>query len=231
MAGSKKGAPKKKVKKDPNEPKKPKTSYFLFCDDMREQVSKELKEKNAAKVSQELGKRWKDIDPEEKKKYDEMYANAKKEYAKDFAEYKKNKKEESESESESEDEESDSGSKGKKKKKKTKAKDPNEPKRPLTAYLHFCNENRQKVKEQNPDKSMIDVTKILSAQWKSLSDEGKKKYNEMAAKNKAEYEKKMVEYKKGQAKPAPESKKRKHDEEEDEEEDEEDSEEESEEDE
>jgi hypothetical protein len=215
MAGTKKGAKaKSKTKKDPNAPKKPKTVYLLFCDDHREKLSKELGIKNAALLSKELGKRWKEIDPAEKKKYEEMYERAKKEYDKEFAEYQKNKPE-SESESESE---SDSDSdKGKKKRKAPKKKkDPNAPKQPPTAYLIFCSENRAKVKAENKDLSMIEVTKKLSEQWRALDDDGKQKYNQMAAQQKAEYEKKMQIYKKSQGVSEPANKKRKVEEEDEE---------------
>lgn len=41
----------------------------------------------------------------------------------------------------------------KQKKKKRAKKDPNAPKNPLSAYLLFCNDHRDRVKSDNPDAS------------------------------------------------------------------------------
>ena len=40
-----------------------------------------------------------------------------------------------------------------KKRKRKQKKDPNAPKNPMSAYLMFCEEWREKVKAQNPDAS------------------------------------------------------------------------------
>ena len=79
---------------------------------------------------------------------------------------------------------------------KKKEKDPNEPKRPLSTYMIFSAEMRAKVKEENPDFSITDVAKELGVRWKSIADDEKVKYEELAKKDKERYEKEMEEYKK-----------------------------------
>ncbi|KAI8059532.1 high mobility group box domain-containing protein [Gongronella butleri] len=72
-------------------------------------------------------------------------------------------------------------------KRRTKSEKPTI-KRPMSAYMFFSKENRQKVIEANPDVSFGQVGKLLGQQWRELSDAGKKVYNEKAAKDKKRYE-------------------------------------------
>ena len=44
--------------------------------------------------------------------------------------------------------------------KKGKKKDPNEPKRAMTSFMHFSNEMRAKLKEENPSLSFGDLVSI-----------------------------------------------------------------------
>eukprot|EP00999_Lentomonas_sp_LEN2_P000308 NODE_1307_length_914_cov_181.701398_g1261_i0.p1 GENE.NODE_1307_length_914_cov_181.701398_g1261_i0~~NODE_1307_length_914_cov_181.701398_g1261_i0.p1 ORF type:complete len:223 (+),score=71.76 NODE_1307_length_914_cov_181.701398_g1261_i0:79-747(+) len=77
---------------------------------------------------------------------------------------------------------------------KSKKKDPNAPKRPITAYFAYLAENRAAYKEENPGASLTDVTKGLSAKWNALSDSGKEKFNDIAAKDKVRYNNEMKDY-------------------------------------
>jgi hypothetical protein len=64
-----------------------------------------------------------------------------------------------------------------------KAKD--ELKRPPSGYLLYCNNKREKVKQENPDASATDMMKILAEKWKGISDERRQKYEAEAAALKA----------------------------------------------
>lgn len=72
------------------------------------------------------------------------------------------------------------------------AKDSNALKKPLSSYLLFSMEKRAEVKEKNPDAKFGDMAKLLSAQWKALSAEDKKVYEDKAAAAKLEYEQKLA---------------------------------------
>jgi hypothetical protein len=93
-----------------------------------------------------------------------------------------------------------SSSPGKKssKKKKTKRskKDPDAPKRPMTAYLFFCNDQRPELKKKHSDASLGELSKICSVHWKKLSDKEKKPFEKKAVAAKEKYEKEKKEYKK-----------------------------------
>ncbi|KAM0983199.1 hypothetical protein ACFX2I_010703 [Malus domestica] len=69
-----------------------------------------------------------------------------------------------------------------------KDKDPNAPKRPLTAFFLFMDDFRKSYKEANPDsKGVKMVAKEGGEKWKSMTDEEKKPYVDKAAELKEEY--------------------------------------------
>mmetsp|Transcript_15934 Transcript_15934/g.32250 ORF Transcript_15934/g.32250 Transcript_15934/m.32250 type:complete len:723 (+) Transcript_15934:271-2439(+) len=80
--------------------------------------------------------------------------------------------------------------------KKKAKKDPNAPKRPMNAYMLYANSIRSKVREENPELSMTDVTKEISTRFKQISDEEKAKWQGKADAAKEVYKKQMVEYEK-----------------------------------
>lgn len=80
--------------------------------------------------------------------------------------------------------------------KKRKAfKDPNAPKRSLSAFFWFCHEERNKVKALNPEYGVGDIAKELGRKWSDMDAEVKSRYEQMAEKDKARYEAEMTEYK------------------------------------
>ncbi|KAF9945638.1 Non-histone chromosomal protein 6 [Mortierella alpina] len=87
-----------------------------------------------------------------------------------------------------------------KKRKRKQKKDPNAPKNPMSAYLMFCEEWREKVKAQNPDASFGELGRLLGVQWRSYTDEQKTPYVTKHEKAKAKYavEKAAYDAKKGE---------------------------------
>jgi len=67
-------------------------------------------------------------------------------------------------------------------------KDPNAPKRGLSAYMFFANEQRDNVREENPGVTFGQVGKILGERWKALSDKQRTPYEAKAAADKKRYE-------------------------------------------
>ncbi|KAF8927279.1 high mobility group box domain-containing protein [Dissophora ornata] len=74
-----------------------------------------------------------------------------------------------------------------KKRKRKATKDPNAPKNPMSAYLLFCEEWREKVKAQNPDSSFGELGRLLGEQWRAYSDDQKAPYIAKHEKAKAKY--------------------------------------------
>ena len=58
-----------------------------------------------------------------------------------------------------------------------KHKDLNAPKRPKTGFMHFCDEFRSEVNENNPGLKLGGVMKELGKMWGACSDDEKEKYN------------------------------------------------------
>ena len=75
-----------------------------------------------------------------------------------------------------------------------KKKDPDAPKRSLSAYMFFANENRDIVRAENPGISFGQVGKALGDKWKALSAEDKVPYENKAEADKKRYEKEKAEY-------------------------------------
>ncbi|RKP09194.1 Nhp6bp [Thamnocephalis sphaerospora] len=73
-------------------------------------------------------------------------------------------------------------------------KDPNAPKRALSAYMFFATDNRPRVKEENPDAQFGEIGKILGKEWKAMDEKDKKEYFQKAAEDKKRYEREMEEY-------------------------------------
>lgn len=80
------------------------------------------------------------------------------------------------------------------KKDKKKKRDPNAPKRSLSAYMYFSTEMRPIVKEESPSASFQDIGKILGQRWNSLSAEEKLPFEQKAQADKARYEQEMEGY-------------------------------------
>ncbi|XP_076472913.1 FACT complex subunit SSRP1-like isoform X2 [Babylonia areolata] len=75
---------------------------------------------------------------------------------------------------------------------KKSTKDPNAPKRPLSAYFLWLNDHRESIKRDNPGISVTEVTKIGGELWKELKD--KSEWEMKAKKAKADYEVAVAEY-------------------------------------
>jgi hypothetical protein len=83
-----------------------------------------------------------------------------------------------------------------KKQRTKKEKDPNAPKGPRGTWLMFSNKNRESYKKNNPTLNNKELTQLMASEWKKLPDSKKKKYIDMANKDKERYEKEKEEYEK-----------------------------------
>jgi len=82
----------KRFKKDKNAPKRPTGSYFLFCNEIRKEVTEALPEALRKKISEaakEMGKRWAALGDEKKQSYKDQSAKLKVVYDEELKEYKK----------------------------------------------------------------------------------------------------------------------------------------------
>ena len=77
-----------------------------------------------------------------------------------------------------------------------KQKDPNAPKRPLSAFFIFSQDERPKIKVTNAALSVADVAKVIGEKWRSAPDELKRRYEKSAKEAKERYEIELQAYKK-----------------------------------
>merc|ERR1712183_1004419 len=75
------------------------------------------------------------------------------------------------------------------------AKDPNAPKKPLSAYFLFSQEERLKVKAENPDYSITEVAKELGRRWATLNPALKNSYEQRYQDARKVYDQEMNHYK------------------------------------
>lgn len=78
-----------------------------------------------------------------------------------------------------------------------KTKDPNAPIKNMSNYLHFSKEFRPKIVKENPEINSKDIMKKIAEEWNKIKKDPKKKkkYDDIAIKDKERYYKEINEYK------------------------------------
>lgn len=61
------------------------------------------------------------------------------------------------------------------------------PKRPLTAYMHYVKEQQPVVVRQNPDTKRVDIIRKIAQQWRTLTLEQKRPFEELYLAAKEQY--------------------------------------------
>ncbi|KAF8304795.1 HMG-box, partial [Clavulina sp. PMI_390] len=75
-----------------------------------------------------------------------------------------------------------------KKKRKRVAKDPNAPKKPVTGYLLYQEEQKRELKGKEDTPAYKEMLKLIGAKWKELTDAEKQPYEEAHKAAVAQYE-------------------------------------------
>merc|ERR1712071_40402 len=174
---SKRSLKPKGKKKDPNKPKRNMSAFFLFSTANRAALKEANPDLSFGDLAKLISQKYKGLDDKARK---------------DKARYLEEMKNYVAPDSDSSDEDS-----GKKKKKAKKTKDPNRPKRNMSAFFLYSCANRAAIKSENPDASFGDLAKIISVKFKQLSDKDKKKWEKKAAKDKIRYGEEMKAYNEG----------------------------------
>ncbi|KAG7397462.1 hypothetical protein PHYBOEH_000682 [Phytophthora boehmeriae] len=170
------GERKPRKKKDKNAPKRALSAFMFFSNDIRDTVKREMPELQFLEISSEIGRRWKQISDEDRRPYDELAAADKRRYQEEKEDYVP-------------DPSFEQPAKGSRKK-----KDPNAPKRALSAYFFFCNDIRQEVRDENPNKKITEIATLLAEKWRALPDKKRAKYQKLHEDAKAKYQQEMDEY-------------------------------------
>ena len=75
--------------------------------------------------------------------------------------------------------------------------------------MFFCDEERPKVRESQPDLAMTAISKVLGKQWAEIDSSMKEKYIKQAEDDRERYAKEMENYKKTALQENPSTKKQK----------------------
>ena len=186
--------------KDPNKPTRGKSAYLFFCAEKREQAKEEILEETeeekvtVSEVTKKLAAWWDELKGDEDRK-EELEG-----FVLLADEDKERYREEMEGYTEPTQEELKATVGEKKKRGTAKKKDPDAPKRPKSAYIYFCAEYRESVKadlEQANEEvpSSPEVMSELGVRWQDIKNSAnrkdvaiRKKYEDLAAEDKARYE-------------------------------------------
>jgi hypothetical protein len=168
---------KPRTKKPKNAPKNAKSAYIFYCQDERPNIKTENPNLDAKEVLKILGGKWKETDEETKAKYQKMAEEDKIRYAEEMKTYVPSDEEEN------------------KPRKQRVKKDKNAPKNVRSAYMFYCEKNRDVIKKKNPELKGKEITAKLSEEWKKIKDTDKaKKYIKMVEEDKKRHANEMEEY-------------------------------------
>ncbi|XP_068238423.1 uncharacterized protein [Palaemon carinicauda] len=156
------------------------SAYAFFVQTCREEHKKKHPEENVvfSEFSRKCADRWRTMTDKEKIRFYEMAEKDKDRYENEMKGYRGPRMPR--------------GSR-----KRRNRKDPNAPKRALSAFFWFCNDERPKVRAANPDMGVGEIAKQLGAAWGNTASEVKSKYESMAEYDKARYEREMKAFKEG----------------------------------
>jgi len=158
---------KPKLLRDPERPKRPTTPWLSYLAYFRAQNASKATPLPNKEVMTAASTEWKALGPADRRRWEEPYEVAKREYDARFKEYV------------------DSG------KKDAWKRDPEKPKKPLTGFMRFAQEKRP----QYGHLKMTEQTKELAALWKGLAAEKKAPYDNAYAAEKRIFDVDMKKYK------------------------------------
>ncbi|CAG0915367.1 unnamed protein product [Notodromas monacha] len=164
-----------------DKPKGRMTAYAFFLQACRNEQKKKNPEATVVftEFTKKCSEQWKKMSEKEKARFQKLAAADKDRYNSEMK----------------------NAPKGTAKRGKKAKKDPNAPKRSMSAFFWFCDEERPKVRKENPGWPVGEVAKELGRRWATVTASDKVRFQKMADKDKDRYGKEMASFKKG-GKPA-----------------------------
>ncbi|XP_066527622.1 high mobility group protein B2-like isoform X2 [Hoplias malabaricus] len=159
----------KDVVKSTNKPKGRTSAFAFFVLSCREELKRKSPNApvNYSQLFMSCFERWKALGASEKSRFEEMEFSDKVRYEEELKSYTPPK------------------GTGKKERKK---KDPNTPRRPLSAFFIFCSENRPLVKSEYPKLTISEIAKKLVEMWCKMSSDERLPFEKKAALLRGKYE-------------------------------------------
>jgi len=181
-------APRSKKPKDSNAPKRALSAYFLFANDKRAQVKLENPTLRMTQISGKVAELWANTPSEDKRVYQERAAKDKERYNSEMEVYKA-------SDAFKEHQKHLQEYKLNKKKAEKFGKDPNMPKRPISAFMLYANTVRSQVRAANPSLSIGDTGKKIGEMWNSMPEDQKEEWKKKSKEGLDEWQKEVEAYK------------------------------------
>jgi len=152
------------------------SQYGFFVKMCYEEHKKKYPNENVqvTEISKKCSEKWKTMSPAEKQRFYELAQKDAERYQAEVAAF---------------------GGEDAMRKRKRAKKDPNAPKRALSAFFFFSQVKRPEVSQSHPDYKVGQVAQELGRMWKELTEQEKKTYEEMATRDKGRYEVEMRDYK------------------------------------
>lgn len=155
--------------KDKNHPKRPCSAYICFANEKRASVVSANPSMPHTEVMKRLGEMWQA--EKNRAPYEAQALENKARYAEEMKNYVAPPEE-----------------------KPKRRKDKDAPKRPKSAYLYFCEQERPSIVKKQPTLKNTEIMQALGPAWQKLSAKSKTKFEKLAAKDKERYEKEMQSY-------------------------------------
>eukprot|EP00977_Amphora_coffeiformis_P007350 scaffold1591_cov176-Amphora_coffeaeformis.AAC.3 len=158
-----------KYKKAPGAPKRFKSAYMYFSEQEHKRIrdGSANKKIRAAEVAKLVSQAWKDLPDAQRSVFVEMGRRDRERYEQEKANYKGPWK-------------------------VPDIKDPNAPKKPMSAFLAFGNERRGIIAEANPSLTGTEISSLLSKLWKECPADVKQSYRDREAREREEFKKKLA---------------------------------------
>jgi len=173
----KNGKRRKVTKRNPLAPKRGKSPYIFFSMERREAVKEQLgPDAKTTDIMKRVAEEWNALAPEQKSMYNAKAEADKARYEEEVKHFEGQLR---------------LPAKGK----NGKIKDPNAPKRGMSAFLLYSKDCRESVKNEHPDMKTSDISKVLGEKWKALSDIEKQPWVERAAVEADRYNQEKAAYK------------------------------------
>jgi len=168
-------------------PKRPRSAYILYCAEKRNEAKADHPDAKPAELMKILGDLWNQLPAPKKAEFTEKAKEDKQRYTDQMKDYKKPV--------DDSDDDSPPSKRARGSKRGKKKRDPNEPKRPQSAYLIYGQKVRDQIKGEFPDLKSSEIMQRIAERWQKLTEEEKKPFNEEAATRKSSYESQKAEYK------------------------------------
>jgi len=160
------------------------TAYACFVKTCREEHKKLHPDENVqfGEFAAQCSQRWKTMSEKEKEKFQEMSLEDKERYAEQIKDLAPGM-----------------AVPGRRRRRRgmKRERDPNKPKRALSAFFYYAKDERPNVRSINPDFSVGEVAKELGRKWNELSESEKAPYEKSAEEDRARYDVEMKAYRSG----------------------------------